>query len=284
MSPVSRSVPFALVASLAALPAIAEPSYQITTEVGAWSNQDGGSGIESNGGIDGEDNRGAVGLNLSYANTLNNGMTVVAAIGYYGLTPANPDLDTDDATAYTADLTLRVLYDVNALTFGGFIGTGAHDDGGDSDESMTYRFIGAELSGDTSFGGYFAQIGYLDSADEYDEGTQDAPFIHVGGSYDFANGMTAYGTLGYATGKKYAEDDNTIIDLALGVERPFGDVTGYAEWRRTEISYDDSGTSYGDTFDTLSIGIVMEFGGDADHGSPLPPLGRWVAYNANEIE
>lgn len=265
-----------------------ELSYQVSGSIGAWQNQNGGADIESNFGLAGTDTRTAAELDFSAAYGFASGYTAVAALGFGAFSDADEELNFDDSTKSTADLTLRVLRDAGAYTFGGFIGSGQHDDDGDSDEDMTYQFAGAEVATDLAFGELFAQVGYLDSTDEYDEGTQDAPFVNFGGSYGFSNGYAVLGSLGFAGGNKYGDEEsnNRIINLTLGVERTFGDVAVNASYEATQISYkfDGDDERYGDTFGTLSIGATYAFGGAGDHGSKLPNFGNWVAFNANEIE
>jgi hypothetical protein len=74
------------------------------------------------------------------------------------------------------------------------------------------------------------------------------------------------------------------LDLSVGAERDFGNYVGFVKMQHMQIFYDDDGFCYGDSFNTLSVGITMNFGGSSKHGSTLPELGRWVAYNANEVE
>ena len=262
-----------------------DQGYQLDFSLGTWSNLDGGSGIESNGGIDGTDDRLQGDISLSYARDMGS-FTGVAALHFGYITEADDSLDTDDATRGVLDLTLRALFDRGDVTYGGFIGYGKQDDYGDSDEDMTYAYIGAEFSRDVAWGSYYGQVGYFTGEDEYDEATQDAPFINLGANYGLANGIELYGALGYAGGKKYGDSDypNRTVDLRLGARRDFGGFTGYVEAQSIQISYDSSGTRYGDTFNSISVGMTMTFGSDVDHGTGLPEFGRWSAYNANEIE
>lgn len=277
----------AALATFAATQAVAQDaSFEFSGSVGSVTNQDGGSDIESNGGISGTDTRAAAGLGLSVAYGLVNEWTGVTALNLGGFSDADTTLDTDDTTRSTADLTVRALSNQGAYTLGGFAGFGTHNDNGDSNEIMTYGYIGAEIAGATSFGSYYAQIGYLDSADEYDEGTQEAPFINLGGSFDITTDYALTGSLGFAAGQKYDDDyDNRIINAAIGVERAMGDILISVGYEATQVSYvyfDD--IRYGDTFGSFSIGATYAFGGSADHGSPLPSFGNWVAFNANEVE
>ncbi len=275
----------ACLAIIAAAPAFAQDSsVQITGAIGTWNNQDGGSDIFSNGGINGEDSRFSADIGLSFAASAGNGLTAVTALDLGYISPADDTLDTDDATKSTAGVTLRLLNDQGGFTYGGFIGGGMHNDYGDSDEVMTYGYIGAEIAAKTSFGSYYGQIGYLDSYDEYVEGTREAPFINVGGAFDISDNYSLTGSLGYAGGKKYSSDlDNRIINLSVGVERAVGDYLVSVGYEATQISYEDADRN-GDTFGSFVVGATYAFGGTANHGSPLPNLANWVSYNANEIE
>ena len=276
----------AALATITATQVVAQDaSFEFSGSIGSLTNQDGGNDIEGNSGIAGTDTRASATLGLSVAYGLANGWTGVTALNLGGFSDADDALDTDDTTRSTADLTVRALSDLGGYTLGGFAGFGTHNDNGDSDEIMTYGYIGAEIAGATSFGGYYAQIGYLDSADEYDEGTQEAPFINLGGSYNITADYTLTGSLGFAAGQKYSSDyDNRIINAAIGVERTMGDVLVSVGYEATQISYLDAGIRSGDTFGSFSIGATYAFGGSADHGSPLPSFGNWVAFNANEVE
>lgn len=279
------ALPAALLLATAA--SAQDHSFQLDLSLGSWSNLDGGSGILSNGGINGVDDRIQSDITLSYARDFGN-FTGVIALHHGGISGADSSLNTDDATSEVYDLTARALVENGAMTYGGFIGVGGHDDYGDSDEVMTYNYIGAEFSNAMSWGGYFAQVGFIDSADEYWEGTQVAPFVNVGGHYDLANDYALFGAFAYGGGIKYgeAEYQNRIVDLTLGASRDFGQFDGYVALQSIQISYEDGpgGDYYGDTFNSVAFGITYEFGGDQNHGSRLPQIGRWVAYNANEIE
>jgi hypothetical protein len=279
---------YLIVAALAAITSThataQDSSFQISGSIGSLTNQDGGAGIESYNGIESAATRATAELGFSAAYGFGAGLTGVASLNFGGI---DDSVDDDDATLSTSDLTLRVLADRGAYTFGGFLGFGTHEDNGDSDEDMTYQYLGAEVAGDTSFGGYFVQVGYLDSADEYDEGTQDAPFVNVGGSYDITSDYSLTGSFGYAGGKKFGADgdDNRTLNASIGVERSVGNILVTAGYEFTQISFEDSdGDRFGDTFGEFTIGATYAFGGEANHGTLLPSFGNWVAFNANEIE
>jgi hypothetical protein len=205
---------------------------------------------------------------------------------HYGrISETDDDLGDDDATSTLFDLTLRGLKSDGDMSYGVFIGAGVQDDYGDADERMTYRYLGVEFAHDQSWGDYYAQFGFVDGDDEYNESTSNAPFLNVGGRYNLENGYALTGALAIAGGVKYDDEySNRILDLSVGAERDFGNYVGFVKMQHMQIFYDDDGFRYGDSFNTLSVGITMNFGGSSKHGSTLPELGRWVAYNANEVE
>lgn len=73
------------------------------------------------------------------------------------------------------------------------------------------------------------------------------------------------------------------LELTLGLERDYGRATLYGQTSLTQVRYNGGGR-FGDTFATLTIGLRVPVGGDVAHAPDLPDIGRWVAYNANEIE
>jgi len=81
-------------------------SFGADLAIGQWSNSDGGSDIDSNGGINGEDDRFTGKLGLSAANDF--GMFVGQIdLNYQHLARASASLDDDDATMEMLDVTLR---------------------------------------------------------------------------------------------------------------------------------------------------------------------------------
>ena len=179
----------------------------------------------------------------------------------YGAQFASPDVgDLDDWTDNYIHGAGHAYYRFDNFLVGGFGGYGSHDDTGDSDESMTYWFAGAEAKMLTGWGSVFGQLGYLDSQDEYDEGTQDAPFVRLGANY-FVNdnlGLKIDGS--YAGGDKYDEDYcNRILDLGLEGEYKFNTfpVSMFGRYEFTQISYKEEGDDdrFGDNFHTFLIGL-----------------------------
>lgn len=265
-------------------------SFGADFALGQWSNADGGSGLESNGGIDGEDDRLTAKLGLSVANDF--GMFVGQIdLNYQKLEEAASSLDTDDATSEILDVTLRGMKDFGAVKAGLFLGYGEHHDYGDSDQNMYYKYIGIDASAPVSFGEVFGQVGYLDSVDEYDEGTQHAPFLRIGTTYNLASDLTLSGAVSVAGGRKYGDSfyQNHILGLELGLEKAIADtgLSVYGSYEYTRIYYDYADGSpgeTGDTFGTVWLGVKYNLGGDTKRGGKLPNVGQWVAYNANEIE
>ena len=306
--------------SLAAMPVSAQDfSYQISGNMGSFSNQYGGYGISQQRGIGDSYDRDFVDLNFSIAKELMNGDTFVAAYNrsqfdvfssfdeddenhYNNTGGSGPEVD---ATAYTNDLTLRYLRDRNGYTFGGFAGIGRHNDYGDYDPQMGYHFMGAEVSRETQFGGIYVQAGMVDAKNTlWMEGIQDAPFINFGGRYKLENGFTLTGSLAYAGGKQgvwhyFGNPKRTILvdsdtfNARIGLERDFGNITGSFGYEITHINsvapdyisnYNQTDRPFGDTFEQFYVGFKYEFGATANHGSPLPSFGNWVAFAENEVE
>lgn len=264
-------------------------SFGADIAIGQWSNTDGGSGLESNGGIDGEDDRLTRKLGLSVANDF--GMFVGQIdLNYQHLVAASPALDDDDATNEMLDVTLRGMKDFGSVTAGLFLGYGKHQDYGDSNENMYYKYIGIDASAPVSFGEVFGQLGYLDSHDEYDEGTQQAAFLRVGAAYNLASDMVLSGAVSVAGGRKYGDSiyENHILGLELGLEKAITDtgLSVYGSYEYTRIYYQNGGApeKNGDNFGTIWLGMKYNLGGDTKRGGKLPNIGQWVAYNANEIE
>ena len=279
-------------ATVAALSAAAHAeglSYGADFAIGQWSNSNGGQGLQSSGGISGEDQRFTGKIGLSLANDF--GMFVGQVdLNYQSLADADPALNTDDTTMETLDVTLRGTKDFGGFQAGLFLGYGTHNDNGDSDLNMYYRYVGIDASKTVSFGEVFGQIGYLDSGDEYDEGTQEAPFLRVGASYNLGSDMVLTGAVSMAGGVKYDDSDykNHVLGLELGLEKSIGDsgLSVYGSYEFTQIYYENSfvGDDYGDNFSTVWLGLKYDLGGDTKRGGKLPNLGQWVAYNANEVE
>ena len=262
-------------------------SFGADLAIGQWSNSDGGSDIDSNGGINGEDDRFTGKLGLSAANDF--GMFVGQIdLNYQHLARASASLDDDDATMEMLDVTLRGMKDFGTVQAGLFLGYGTHNDYGDAELNMYYKYIGIDASAPVSFGEVFGQIGYLDSHDQYGEGTQQAPFLRVGATYNLASDMTLSGAVSLAGGRKYGSDDyqNHILGLELGLEKAITDtgLSVYGSYEYTRIYYDDAPDNFGDTFGTVWLGVKYDLGGSAKRGGKLPNFGQWVAYNANEIE
>ncbi len=264
-----------------------EISYQLNGGVGQWSNNLDAHGIEDNDGIAGEDNRTVFDFGGSVAYEFQPGWIGEAALGFHSLDDADSSLDTDDATSYTRDLTLRLHHNQGMMNFGAFVGVGRHNDYGDSDEKMKYSFYGLEAGRDFSGFSLFGQIGAFDSEDEFDEGIQDGSFIRVGGDYEIRSGLRIVSAIAYAEGDKKGSDPAKVIDFEIGVERDIDNspFTIYGKVQHQRNSYkDSSGDTYGDTFNIITAGFKATFGKKAMHGRSLPSFGKWVAYQANEIE
>ena len=299
-------------------------SYQISGSAGSFSNQYGGFGVSQLRGIGDSYDRDFVDLSFSVAKESGNGDTFVVAYSRSqfdvfsrfsedqihlmnnGITQSIVANDKEtDATTFTHDVTFRYLRDRNGYTFGGFAGVGIHNDYGDLDAEMGYAFVGAEVSRETQFGGVYAQAGMIDATDNiWMEGIQDAPFVNVGGRYELENGFTLTGSLAYAGGTTGLESnytnpkslilvDNNLFNARIGLERDFGNITGSVGYEVTHMNTVSPKNSsrffvtdrrFGDTFEQFYVGFNYEFGATANHGSPLPSFGNWVAFAENEVE
>lgn len=273
--------------SLATTTVMAQSLGNISADVkiglGVINNMDGGFGLESYSGIEDALTRGTFALDSSF------GMSAGAGLLQFDLNAeafATPSSDDDDATSYLVDIGVHYSRPVATMEIGGFVGVGIHDDNGDSDDAMGYWFAGIEARKNTSFGQIFGAIGYFDSYDEYNEGTQNAIFVRAGADYNLNEQTSLMGALGYSAGdKSFSALDNTTITLELGAERQFSDtLSGFVSYQLDQVYFDASGTNYGDTFHTLTVGVHFGFGGGSHSTWSTPDFGRWVAFNANEIE
>lgn len=263
-------------------------SYQINGEIGQWANNLDAHGIQDFDGIAGEDNRNVLNVGGRVAYEFQPGWIGEADLNFHFLESANAAFDTDDATKYTRDITLRLHHTNGNMNYGAFVGYGQHDDYGDSDEDMNYTFLGVETGKDFGSYGIFAQVGGFDSEDEYNEGLQHGAFIRVGGNYEMQNGYRILSSIAYATGNKSSTLDAKVMDLELGVERDISNspFTLYGVYQHQQNSFDDGGGGgdFGDSFGIITVGLRATFGNKASHGRKLPSVGKWVAYQANEIE
>lgn len=281
ISHLSIAVALALSCSANAAPSV---STELGLGIGFVKNGDGGMGLASNGGIDSAETRSNADLDLTSV------LSFANADVQLGLSTSRfqkKGSDEDDTTKYTADVSAHYLHKMGEYRIGAFVGAGRHNDNGDSDQGMRYRFYGVEFDRQIAKGSVFGQLGYFDSYDEYNEGTQDSTFIRVGGTYALDPVWTATGSLAYAKGDKYSSNyDNSIWALELGIERVFTPtITGFASYELDRIGYDD-GNKYGDVFHTAMVGVKIAFGTSQKNtkAMSLPSFGRWVAFNANEIE
>jgi hypothetical protein len=262
-------------------------SFNGDVSIGTWQNENGGTGLVENFGINDAVSRQTARLNLSVARTFS-AFTGQVDLGYQAFSAAPRTADTEDATNHTLDLTLRGMRDFGAYKVGAFIGSGQHNDYGDSDLKMSYDFAGIETTKAMGFGDMFGQAGYLDSDDEFGEGLQRAYFLRVGATYTLGK-FAVSGALSAADGRRHYGDNTVgrVYGLELGVEHPIAQTGlvafGTYEWTRATYS-DNNAPPSGDEFRTLYAGIKFDLGGKTQHGKKLPNIGQWVAYQANEIE
>lgn len=271
---------------LATQGAAQDTSLELEGSYGLWENRNGGAGITDNGGLNGTDTRTIGQLDFSLARQFTPNFAAAAAVSYGAWSSADSDLDPDDATQSTLDASLRGFWQgAGPVRYSAFAGIGEQNDYGDSNQDMTYVFMGADAEWQTDFGSVFGQVGYFDSSDEFAEGTQNAPFLRIGGVYEFGLDYSATAAFSVAGGEKYVNKlDNRTLNIELGLEKDFGNFVGFARYEWTQISYKFGGDRFGDTFETLSLGVRLVLGGKVNHGPDIAPIGRWVAYNANEIE
>ncbi len=269
--------------------------YRVGLAIGAVHNTDGGWGVESNGGAAEDATRfaGFGDIAVGYEFTPNWGVQgdLVGA-----LIDATDRGDSGDWTRAYGHAAGHAYYRFDNFLVGGFGGYGRHEDDGDSDERMSYWFAGAEGKMFTSWGSVFGQAGYLDSEDEYDEGTQEAPFARLGMNYFVSDNWSVSADGAIALGNKYGDDDynNRILDFGVGTEYRLASmpISVFGRYEFTQVSYKEDGDDdrYGDNFHTVMAGVRFRFGdtlreADRAPGSlDLPSFGKWVAFNANEVE
>ncbi len=268
--------------------------YRIGLAFAGVHNTLGGLGIESSGGVKVADTRptvmfdGTLGYDFA-ANWGIQGDLQAAALG-------RPDVADGDRTNAYGHGAVHLYHRTDNFLVGALGGLGIHDDRGDSNREMNYWFAGAEGKMLTGWGSVFAQAGYLDSYDRYDEGTRDAPFARLGINYFLNDNWSVKLDGAYAGGKKWTDDlPNRIFDFNVESEiRPeTWPVSLFARYEFTQISYhalDSDQYRYGENFHTFMVGLKFRSGAtlrDADRapGSlDLPSFGKWVAFNANEVE
>jgi hypothetical protein len=142
----------AMIAGLAGS-ASAELSFGIDAAVGTWANHSTDTGLE------GHRDRKTGKLGLSVANDFG-GFVGQADLNWQALTSVDGD---EDATKSIFDVTLRGMRDFGTMRGGIFLGKGEHQDYGDSDEYMSYQFIGFEGSKVRRFDGHEFRLGLWSS-------------------------------------------------------------------------------------------------------------------------
>lgn len=179
---------------------------------------------------------------------------------------------------------------------GAFAGAGISDDTGDTDENQTYWFGGVEGQWAMSSAVLFAEAGYLDGTDEFDEGINQAVFGRVGVHYFARPDLVLTGAVSGAAGLQDNGDepdsDALIGDLHLEAEHGFGNGQNsvFVSYDGTLVSFD--GGDHRTDFHGVMLGFRMRLGGSGDlqstYSGPgalsLTPVDRWFAYTANEVE
>ena len=268
--------------------------YRIGLAFAGVHNTLGGLGIESSNGVRDADTRPTIMLDgtLGYDFATDWGIQgdlQAAALG-------RPDVRDGDRTNAYGHGAVHLYHRMDNFLVGALGGVGVHDDRGDSNREMNYWFAGAEGKMLTGWGSAFIQAGYLDSYDRYDEGTQDAPFARLGVNYFVNDNWSVKLDAAYAGGKKWeARLPNRIFDFNVESEvRPDSwPVSLFARYEFTQLSYhalDNDKDRFGENFHTFMVGLKFRSGAtlrEADRAPgalDLPSFGKWVAFNANEVE
>lgn len=174
--------------------------------------------------------------------------------------------------------------------YGAFAGGGITDDNGDSDESQTYWFIGAEGQWQVHDSIIFGQAGYLESDDEYDEGLKEAGFARIGGRVFTQPNIALMAAVSGAFGQQ-EDEDAYLANLELEAEHAFGNgsTSLFASYEGTFVSFDNG--DHNTNFHGVMIGfrwrpgasdLMTVYNGPAS--LELPSVDRWVAFTANEVE
>jgi hypothetical protein len=177
---------------------------------------------------------------------------------------------------------------------GVFGGGGMAKDTGDTDEPQTYWFGGAEMLraiGDVT---YFGQVGYLDGNDEYDEGINQAGFARVGARIFTKPNVSVMAALSGAYGMQdngdEADSHALIGNIEAEAEYALSAQTSlFASYQGTFVSF-DGGMHLAD-FHDLMIGFRWRPGAsdlrsayEGPASLTLPPVDRWFALTADEVE
>jgi hypothetical protein len=258
---------------------------QVDNNEGTYS---GGSGNGS-GWLDGA----VVDFSLASNNPSGRGFQVDLSTAIFTDPPTNAD---DWTHAWLAGGLHLFTRNEGTSLWGIFGGGGIHNDTGDTDQNMYLWFAGVEGQFYRPNAVLFGQAGYIGSSDEYQEGLDDAGFLRLGGSY-FLSGSTALkAAISGAYGTQDPSDRDgkaSLADVQLELEHAYG-VTGlstFLGYEGTFVWVDRENDDVQTDFHALTVGLRVRTGAPDFRSATydgasldLPPVTRWVAYTANEVE
>ena len=229
------------------------------------------------------------GGNIDSAVRYDTGNGLGAQFDFLGSAYGNNDDDNDWTDGYLTGA--AHLFTRNSVGLLGVIAGGGASYAEDSDESQTFWFAGLEGTLAGANGSYmFAQGGYLDGEDEYDEGLNHAGFGRVGGRIFLQPNTAFMSAISGAVGQQDGEDA-ALANLELEVEQAIGNgsTSLFASYEGTVIWHHDYDAT--SNFQGVMLGVRWR-PGTADlmaayqdgASLDLPSLGRWFSLTANEVE
>lgn len=266
--------------------------YRIGVAFAGVHNTLGGLGILPSGGVKFEDTRASAMFDGAFAYDFapNWGVQGDLQATAFG----RPEIRDRDWTNTYGHGAVHLYHRTDNFLVGGFGGLGAHNDMGDSHRGMNYWFAGVEGKLWTGWGSFFGQAGIVDPHDEYDDGARDVPFARIGANYFIDDNWSVKADGAYGTGRKWGILANRVLDFNVESEiRPDSwPVSVFGRYEFTQLSYhplDNDSVRFGENFHTFMVGLRFRSGStlreaDSAPGSlDLPSLGKWAAFNANEI-
>jgi hypothetical protein len=186
--------------------------------------------------------------------------------------------------------------DPSSYLLGAFGGGGQSFDNGDNGDPIPYWFAGAEAQIYHGNGTLGAQIGYLDSDDNYLESIYDAVFARLAASVYFGERTKLTGELSYLHGSRpnVIADSGGIVDIAgwgMQFDHQIADSPFHLMLAYDGFDFNTTEESDAPWVHEARIGVTVLFGSsdlmDNDRraaGADLPPINRWISTSANEIE
>lgn len=248
---------------------------------GYYADQDDDAGTESDWNLGGH---------IDMASALESAAGYGVQLDARGSLFKNNNDDDNDWTRNYLTGAVHLYSRMDSGLYGAFAGGGITDDNGDSDESQTYWFIGAEGQWQVHDSIVFGQAGYLEADDEYDEGLKEAGFARVGGRIFTRPNTALMAAVSGAFGQQ-DDDDAYLANLELEAEHAFGNgsTSLFASYEATFISFDSGdnnsnfhGVMLGFRWRPGASDLMTVYNGPAS--LELPSVDRWVAFTANEIE